>query len=296
LLTPYVSDPMGARLRAAGVSYVDASGNLCLSLAGRDGELQHVALIQGQSRTHARPSDRAWRAESYQVLFTLLAEPSLMGAPVRTVAARAEVSTSPVLQVREKLLHQGFVVSRKKSLRWAPGAITKARDLWLAGYHATLRPRLLIHRYRPRPGTAMDDVHAEVELRLQGYSWRWGGAAAAARIDGYYRSDMTVVHMHAPGVTPSELGKVLRMVPDADGSVVLLQRPGLAAFELGAVRVARPPQAASETTIMTHTMPPNTVHPLLVWAELFEEGNDRALEAATEWATRYLEQDDHADR
>jgi hypothetical protein len=296
LMPPYVSEPMGARLREAGVSYVDASGNVSLSLMGKRGHPVHVALIQGQSRAESRLSDRAWRAESYQVLFTLLAEPSLLGASVRAVAERAEVSTSPVLQVREKLLQMGLIVATKKSLRWVPGGPTKAKDLWVAGYHATLRPRLLIHRYRPRPGIGVDDVQVEMEARLAGeYSWRWGGAAASVRVDGYYRGDRTVVHMHAPGVSPLELGRALRMVPDADGPVILLQRPGKAAFELGSARVRLPPLGDEEKATLVHTLQPHIVHPLLVWAELLEEGHDRSSEAATEWAARYLKQDSHVD-
>jgi hypothetical protein len=297
LMPPYVSDPMGARLREAGVSYVDASGNVSLSLTGKGGHPVHVALIQGQSRAKSQLSDRAWRAESYQVLLTLLAEPTLLGASVRAVADRAEVSTSPVLQVREKLLRMGLIVAPKKSpLRWTPDGATKAQDLWVAGYHATLRPRLLIHRYRPRPGMGVDDVQADMETRLAGeYSWRWGGAAASMRVDGYYRGDRTVVHLHAPGVSPLELGRVLRMVPDADGPVILLQRPGKAAFELGTARVSLPPLEDAERATLVHTLQPHIVHPLLVWAELLEEGHDRSSEAATEWAARYLKQDGHAD-
>ncbi|MET0285825.1 MAG: type IV toxin-antitoxin system AbiEi family antitoxin [Polyangiales bacterium] len=280
LMSPYVSDPMGARLREAGLSYVDAGGNVSLTLAGDDGHAQHVALIQGQARTQAQVPDRAWRAESYQVLFTLLAEPALIEASVRAVAARAEVSTTPVLQVRERLIQSGLVSPTKRSLRWGPAAMMKARDVWIAGYHATLRPRLLIHRYRQRSGVATVDAQAELETRLREVSvdWRWGGAAASARVDGYYRSDITVVHVHAPDLSPNELGRILRLVPDPNGSITLLQRPGKAAFQLEG-----------------DPMQTKVVHPLLVWAELLEEGNDRASEAAAEWAASQLDRDDHAD-
>lgn len=131
-----------------------------------------------------------------------------------------------------------------------------------------------------------EEAQRELEPRLRVYSWRWGGAAASARVDGYYRSELTVVHLHAPGIAATELGRALRIVPDANGPVIMLQRPGQAAFDgQPDTKLTKPNLAQS-----------NTVHPLLVWAELLEEGNERSAEAAAEWATTYLEASGHADR
>lgn len=291
LVSPYVSGPMGARLREAGIHYVDGVGNLFLAIQGPQGP-QHVAVIQGHAPARPQVAERAWRAASYQVLFTLLADPALLQAPLRRIAARAEVSTTPVLQVRDKLAELGWTVKRKSGVTWVPGALPKARELWLRGYQMTLRPSLLLQRYRPRQPMEIPALEAELEARLdQRYTWRWGGAAAAFRLDAYYRGDTTVVHLDAPGISLPELTKTLRMIPDPAGPVAFLRKPGALAFELGRAALSLPRETTGN---VVQTVQPKTVHPLLIWAELLEEGNDRASEAAAEIALHLLEGDEDA--
>ena len=94
--------------------------------------------------------------------------------------------------------------------------------------------------------------------------WRWGGGAAADRLTHYYRGDRTVAYVEQP---PADLARRLGLVPAADGPVLLVRAPGPLAF--------RSPHA-------------ETVHPLLVYADLLAEGHDRARDAAREIDARYL--------
>jgi hypothetical protein len=293
LVAPYVSGPMGARLREAGIRYVDAVGNVFLTIDGPQG-VQHMALVEGRTPARPQAAERAWRAPGYQVLFALLVRPSLLEAAVREVATMAEVSTSPVLQVRDKLIELGFAVKRKNGLAWTTGALPKARELWLRGYATTLRPSLLLQRYRPRQRMDIPTLEQEIEARLQErYTWRWGGAAAAFRLDRHYRGETTVVHIDAPRTSTQELTATLRMIPDPAGSVVVLRRPGTLAFDLGPAAL-RLPLLAEAPGALTQVVQPYTVHPLLAWAELLEEGNDRASEAAAELAAQLLDGGDDA--
>lgn len=66
---------------------------------------------------------------------------------------------------------------------------------------------------------------------------------------------------------PDDLARRLRVVPGRDGSIVVLRTLGEISLE-GMTR--------------------DTIHPLLAWAELLMENNDRALEAAAEFRERAL--------
>jgi hypothetical protein len=261
LFAPYVSGPMGARLREAGVQYVDQAGNMHLSLPGaRKGHAGLIALVEGKRPPRTKPSDTAWRAPSYQVLLALLAHPELVSAPLRTLAREAGVSTSPALQVQRKLLASGWVVEERGARRFTPRGRESALGLWLAGYHTTLRPQLLVGRYRPRGALAPEELELHIDRSARGaLQFWWGGAAAAHRLDGYYRGDRTVLHVEGDDLAVGSLASLLRLMPDPDGPVVVLRLPGHAALD-----------AAHK----------DGVHPLLAWAELLEEGNDRAGEAA----------------
>lgn len=228
-----------------------------------------MAFVEGKRPVPTSGGDAAWRAPSYQVLLALLAQPDLLTAPVRSVAAQAGVSTSPVLQVQKKLLQSRFAVHRHDEWQWTPRGLQEARTFWLHGYHATLRPHPLVGRFRPRTALTQETMERNVDAALRGrYLMRWGGAAAAHRLDSYYRGDRTVVHVDG-AATPSSLAPILRMLPDPDGPLVVLRIPGPCAL---------------------NAPDPTTVHPLLAWAELLEEGHDRASEAAERFASAFLKE------
>ncbi len=224
--------------------------------------------MEGKSPAAASLRDGAWRAPSYQVLLAFLIQPALLGASVRAIAAKAGVSTSPVLQVQKKLVQQGFAFERRGERQWTPRGWTDARDFWLHGYHSTLRPHLRIGGFRARAALAATELEKAIDGALRGrYEMRWGGAAAADRLDPYYRGDRTVVHVDGKGLTVASLTSTLRMIPDADGPVIVLRVPGPCAME---------------------SPDPTTVHPLIAWAELLEEGHDRASEAAERILNKFL--------
>jgi hypothetical protein len=95
-------------------------------------------------------------------------------------------------------------------------------------------------------------------------SWRWGGGAGAHRLTSYYRGPRTVIYFAS--VPPAPARKLGR-APSADGDVWLARSPGPAAF--------------------TGT-DDRCVHPLLVYADLLAEADDRARDAAAELRTRFL--------
>lgn len=151
---------------------------------------------------------------------------------------------------------------------WTPPGKREAREFWLRGYQSTLRPSLLVGRFRPRSAKNAGELAEEISHALKGrVPFRWGGATAAFRLDGWYTSDRVTIHLedHVP---PTSV-QALRMIPDPEGVVTVLRTPGSVAL--------RSPDVT-------------TVHPLLVWAELLEEGNDRASEAAMRIAGRFFEE------
>jgi hypothetical protein len=106
------------------------------------------------------------------------------------------------------------------------------------------------------------EKHAEV--KLEGLNWGWGGATAGFRLTRHYRSATTTVHVAFP---PPALQRQLSLLSAKDGPVVVLDVPGPLGLE---------------------SPYPHIAHPLLVYTELFVEGDERALEAAGEIRTRFL--------
>ncbi len=254
---PVIGSGIGDFLAENDTSFVDLRGNCHIDLGGR-----YVARIQGQAGP--RPAiARGLRTPSYQVLFTVLAEPSLISAPVRTLAAAAGVSRQPVTTLRGKLVELGLVVQGAKGHMWTPHGQRKALDLWLAGYATSVRLGLLVGTFRTQDmdPDALEQRVAPILDKVG--SWRWGGGAASHRMTGYFHGERTVVHVADP---PADLQRRLRGVPAADGPLIVLRSPGPKGLD-----GARP----------------DTAHPLLVYTELLTNGGERARDAAQELADRY---------
>lgn len=258
IFAQHVGRGLGNYLRERGANYIDRAGNCHLALG--PGLLAHV---EGRSPVRRPPEGRSLGAPGYRVLFAILTRPDLLDSPVRALAVAAEVSPATAANTRKQLEHEELVHRATDGWR-----ITRPRGVfekWLRGYEITVRPKLVIDRYRT---DALDPT--ELERRIESTfdeaasPWAFGGSAAAFRMTGHYRGDETVLHVarHSP-----ELMRRLRAIPAKDGPIVLLHVPSSLAFDGPVAR---------------------TVAPLLVYAELLHDGSRRSLESAEEVASRYL--------
>lgn len=275
LFTPFVTPPMAAHLRKRGVNYADLNGN-CHLVIDRD----HIAMVEGRRPARRLEDDRTVGQVAQKVFFALLARERLLQRPVREIADSAGVGKTQAAVVLRRLKEDGIVGQSggmAKILR--PAALL---ERWVAGYADILRPRLLIGHYR-----AEEHDPAELEDRIEktlrgdwlepairqadrhapggvGFRWAWGGAAAAYRLTGHFRSEGTILHLsHAR----PDMVKRLRVLPARSGPLTLLRVPGPVAFD---------------------GPKPNTAHPLLVYAELLAAIEDRSREAALEIRESFL--------
>ena len=263
LLAPYVGRPIGEYLAERRVNYVDAVGNCHLRIAD-----EHIALVQGKTRQRTRGAGRGTGVAGYKALFTILARPELLNAPVRVLAQVANIGKTAAAAMVERLIEEGLVgVGVKQRQILDRQTLT---DRWLTGYATVVRPRLFIGNFQ-----TPDDTPATLEDRIQetlgtDVAWVWGGGAAAMRLTGFYRGETTTLHVEK---WTDAHTKRLRGLPAPNGPLVVLLAPGNLAFD-GVV--------------------PHTAHPLLVYTELLTVGKARAREAAAELQTRYLQAEDDA--
>lgn len=135
----HIPDGLGRRYRAGGVNYIDSGGNAWISAPGYlvnvEGRKPAIARTPGRER----PS-RALSPTGLQVVFVLLVRPDLVAAPLRHIAAAADVSLGATQGAVEDLKSQGFVFSAggKRALADLP----KLADLWVTRFATDLRPRL----------------------------------------------------------------------------------------------------------------------------------------------------------
>jgi hypothetical protein len=259
VFAPAVGPEVGNLFANAGVDFVDLVGNCHVHIDDR-----YVARIQGR-RLPPRPvAERALRAPAFRVLFALLADPDLVHATTRALAVSAGgVSPQTARDARARLAEEGVLIETRGGLRWTKGGWKRALDRFLIGF-PTLAPGLTIGRYRARERSP-DAIEQELEPRLAAIGeWRWGGGAAATRLDGHYRGDRTIAYFRD---AEPEAVRRLPLVPDPGGNVVLMRAPGPLALD--------GPR-------------PDCAHPLLVYADLLAEGHERSREGAAAIFDKYL--------
>lgn len=256
LFTPYVAPGIAEQLIKRHINFVDRAGNLHFET---DGLLAHV---EGKRPLRPLVGQKMLGANAYRVTFALLARPEKLNAPIREIATMAGVGKTVAADALQRLQGDGLLVRTRTARRIANEGLLI--DRWVQGYADVLRPRLLLGTYR----TQMDPPELEREVqrleRTRGDAagrWAWGGGAAAHKLEGHFRGELTVIHLERPW---PELPKQLKAVRAEEGNLVLLGVPGPAAFPIGA-------DAAL-----------HLAHPLLVYAELLAMNHERAQEAATE--------------
>ena len=243
LVADHVTPPLADALRAQGVEFIDAAGNAFLN------QPPLLVFVKGQRRAEAPPTlerGRAFQPTGIQVLFALLARPELVARPYREIAPAAGVAHGTVGWVMAELPGLGYLAKVGGRRRLINGE--RLLDRWAEAYARTLRPRLLLGRFRGDVGA----LHTRTAQWPAGVMV--GGELAAARLTRHLRPGRATFYTQA--IDPRMILK-LRLKADAEGNVDFRRRfwnfPG-------------------EQLHLTPT--------LLVYADLLAIGDARCLETA----------------
>ena len=121
---------------------------------------------------------------------------------------------------------------------------------WVTGYPEQLRPKLILGRYRGKDGWWQEKV-------LDPAKEQWGGEIAAAKLTQYLQPQIITIYL-----TATQLNLLLienRLRKDPAGDVEILER------------FWKPTEKWQYK---------ETVHPILIYADLLATGNQRNIETA----------------
>ncbi|MGE3171557.1 MAG: type IV toxin-antitoxin system AbiEi family antitoxin [Planctomycetota bacterium] len=274
LTLPPTGPEVRAELRRQGVGYLDAAGNCFLSLDGgrltahlegaarplrhdgrRDGRRDGPGDDRGGGASASASAGRV-RAAGYRVLFALLARPELAARTVRDVAAASGASRSAVSSMLARMRDEGTLVPSGRSGHvWQPDRRRQLLARFATGWSDVLAPHLRIGRFRLRDPD-LERAERQVATVLATQDWGFGGGAAAMRLAPYHRGADLVIHTRR---WSAAWLRDLEAAPDKDGPLVVYRAMG--ELDLTAA-------------------PPQTAHPLLVFAELSRQRDPRARDAA----------------
>lgn len=260
LITHYVNPEMAERLIKDGLEFIDTAGNAFIS----SGSLHVISKGNPPHDRSPLPSPRLFKASGLKVAFALLTRPGLVTGTLRDIASKSCVSLGTASGLLEELRTRLYLI---KDNRGARRLIRKKEllEAWVTAYPEHLRPKLHIGKYRGEHGwwhdKALDPAQAQ-----------WGGEIAASRLTAHLYPQDVMIYLRRAYLADFLLENRLRR--DDEGNVHLLERfwPAI-------------DQKQGE----------ETVHPVLVYADLFSTGDERNIETAKiiyeQHISRYLRED-----
>ncbi len=262
LVIPRVTNEIAEKCRELDLQFIDAVGNAYLRGPGL------FVLVKGQRppagedlQLAEEGGKRAGTATNLRVFFTLLCKPKLFNAPYRDINQAAGVALGAIGWVFFDLNARGYTTGGKGNR-----VLLERERLvqeWVTNYPIKLRPKLNPRRFRA-PTT---DWWKEVDVT--NYGAQWGAEVAAEKLTGHLRPHLLTLYFH------NEHGQknLARMVAkhklraDIQGDIEILN-----AFW----------DFKDDKTL------PETVPPLLVYADLLATLDPRNFETAKLIYEQYL--------
>jgi len=246
LATKYVPPQAAVRLKENGIQFVDTVGNAFID------QPPLFIFVKGNRPTRDEtiaPVARLFKGVGLKIVYLLLWRPELADWPYRELAETADVALGTVNATVTELIKKGFILDMGKNGK----KLLDRKALferWVAAYPDNLKPKLLLGRFR-----GDGDWWKDAELNPD-YA-QWGGEVAAAKLTGYLKPG--TVTLYADRNRLADLVIANRLKKDPHGNVEIVERfwPLGKGFGEG-----------------------DTVHPILVYADLVELGEQRTMETA----------------
>ena len=278
LVADYVNKKLAARLKEAGVQFIDTAGNayidqenMYLNIRGNDPVITLVVqekrkpavTVQIRKNQNVRPEQhrgtgRAFTPTGLKVVYELILEPELVRHPYRDIAERADVALGTVGWVLNDLKAQGVIVGRGKQKRIDEiGALVEA---WAGAYPQKLREKQFIGWF------FAEDPLWWKNFKLAETEALWGGEVAAALMTKYLKPQIATLYVRG------DIGGVIQQ-----GRLTKARRP-----EEANVEILRP--------FWKKDRDEETVHPVIVYADLIATADPRNAETAKLIYDKYFNQ------
>ena len=246
LATEYVTPEAAARLHDGSIQFIDMVGNAFIN------QPPLFIFIKGnkpnKEETVALVA-RLFKGVGLKIVYLLLCRPELADRPYRELSDMADVALGTVNGTVTELIQKGFILDMGKNGKKLLDTKTLC-ERWVAAYPDNLKPKLLLGRFR-------GDGDWWKDAQLDPACAQWGGEVAAAKLTGYLKPG--TVTLYADRNRLAELVIKNRLKKDPHGNVEIVERfwPPGKGFGEG-----------------------DTVHPILVYADLLAIGEQRTMETA----------------
>jgi hypothetical protein len=265
LVAPRITTEIAEKCRELDLQFIDTRGNTYLRGPGLYVLVKGQRGIEGEGvQLAAQEGTRAGTATNLRVLFALLCKPDLRNAPYRDINQAAGVALGAVGLVFFDLKARRYITGGDKGK--GDRVLLERQRLvqeWVTNYPIKLRPKLNPRRFR----ATTTDWWKEVNITK--YGAQWGAEVAAEKLTGYLRPHALTIYLHKDQWQKNQTRMVAehKLRADLQGDIEILD-----AF----------------WDFKDEKPMPETVQPLLAYADLMATLDPRNLEAAKLIHERYI--------
>lgn len=260
IISQYIPKPLKQELKALGVNYLEAAGNAYIKTK------EIFVYINDQQVTATRLSNngRLWTPAGLRFVFTVLQFPDIVNQPYRKIAQTSNIGLGTVGLLIAELESEGFLKNgtsgQLKDFRFIEQR-ERLIQKWAELYRAVLRPKLVKGTYR---FMKQEDYKCWQDIVQKDFLW--GAETAGALLTNYLSPEIFTIYTH---LNPSKLMKELKLIPDKNGKIEVLEQFWEGVYEPNEIV--------------------RTVPFLLAYAELITSFDSRCQETAVRIKQRYLE-------
>ncbi len=256
LVSPKISIEIAEKCRELDLQFIDAAGNAYLC------QKDLFIFVNGQRPNEVKDFQlenhdvkRAGNASNLRMAFVLLCKPELLNAPYRNIKDVAGIALGAVGWVFFDLDERGFTLGAKRKGGRILVERQKLVQEWVTNYPIKLRPKLNPRKFR----APTNDWWKTVGITR--YMAQWGGEIAAEKLTGHLRANTQTIYFH----TNEETKDITKFVVDNK----------LRADPRGDIEIINAFWNFDDAEPL-----PETVPPLLVYADLIATLEPRNLETA----------------
>lgn len=257
IISQYIPKPLKQELKKKKVNYLELSGNTSIQTE----DLFIYINDQPVTETRLPAKGKLWNPTGLKFIFAILQFPKLINQPYRRIASHAGIALGNVGALITELENEGFLKSSGgdtlKFLEQRERLIQK----WCELFSTNLRPKLVKGTYRFMDRTLYDNWRS-----IEQKNFLWGGENAGALLTDYLSPERFTMYTQ---VSTSKLMKELKLVPDQNGHIEILEQFWETVYE--------PDEIV------------RTVPFLLAYAELITSFDSRCRETAERIKVRYLD-------
>lgn len=256
IATSYVSPEMAERLKQYNIEFIDMCGNLFFN---RPPIYLFVKGNKQRMSLKPVPVIRAFKASGLKVLFTLLSIPDSEQKTFRELAELSNVSLGTINWIMKDLIALGYIIDTGKYGR----KLVKKKELlerWVTAYPEQLKTKLNRKKFKSQDSKWWNELH------IEDYNALWGCETAATKLVNYLIPAVSTIYVK-------------------ENYTKLLVKNKLRADEYGNIEIL---DAFWNFNLEFGANMPETVPPVLIYADLLSSGDTRNIETAEKIYNEYI--------